>query len=314
MKRYCLGFDTSNYRTSCALYCADEHSWKNIGELLDVGAGSLGLRQSDALFQHVRKLPELVDRLCRDLDGEIVAVGVSDRPRRVEGSYMPCFLAGVLAARSAAAAARAPFYCFSHQEGHIASALFSANALDWVKKPFLSWHLSGGTTELLLIQPEGSALLKAEIIGGTEDLAAGQIIDRCGVALGLPFPSGPQLEALALASSSEEYARVRCRGLFFSLSGVENQFRAQMDKGRQPNDVARFTLNTIARLVMQVTGAAAEKYALPVLFSGGVSSSVFLRNIETDHDSCRFARHGLGGDNALGAALLAAVEGGLICL
>lgn len=314
MKRYCLGFDTSNYRTSCALYCCEDQSWRNTGELLDVDAGSLGLRQSDALFQHVRKLPALVDRLCRDMDGEIAAVGVSDRPRRVEGSYMPCFLAGVLAAHSAAAASQAPLYSFSHQEGHIASALFSAGALHWREQPFLSWHLSGGTTELLLVRPGGKAHMQAEIIGGTQDLAAGQIIDRCGVALGLPFPSGPHLEALALMSASADFARVRRRGLYFSLSGVENQFHALMDKGRAPADVARFALNTITQIVMQVTDAAEEQYGLPVLFSGGVSSSVFLRDMGAGVSSRRFAQHGLGGDNALGAALLAAAEGGLLCL
>lgn len=62
-------------------------------------AGQLGLRQSDALFHHTVALPEMMQELAQEFDlTQIDAVGVSQKPRPVEGSYMPCFLAGVNAA------------------------------------------------------------------------------------------------------------------------------------------------------------------------------------------------------------------------
>ena len=312
MRRFALGVDTSNYRTSCALLDLDNGDFRNVGELLEVPAGSLGLRQSDALFQHVRKLPELMDRLFNEMPGRIEAVGISDRPRRQEGSYMPCFLAGVSAARSIAAALGIRPGFFSHQEGHIASALYSVNQLGWLGKPFLSWHLSGGTTELLLVRSADKGVMDVEIIGGTKDISAGQLIDRAGVALGLPFPSGPHLESLALQSQSHDFARVRLDGLSFSLSGVENQFRTLLDKGTPPPDVARFVLNTAVHIVGRTTDAARTNLSRSVLFSGGVSASVFLQNAWKPSKSLAFAQKGLGGDNALGAAILAAMQRGIL--
>lgn len=311
MSRYALGIDTSNYRTSCALLDIDSGAFENIGELLDVPAGALGLRQSDALFQHVKKVPLLLERLLAG-GKTIVAVGVSDRPRRQEGSYMPCFLAGVSAARSIGAALGLEVCCFSHQEGHIASALYSAEKLGWMDKPFLSWHLSGGTTELLHVRASSQGRMDVDIIGGTRDLAAGQLIDRAGVALGLPFPSGPYLEKLAQGSQSGAFSHVRLGGLFFSLSGVENQFRAAIDRGDEPADIARFVLNTVVNTVERATRAARGACDLPVLFSGGVSASVYLQDALAQNDRLCFAQKGLGGDNALGAAVLAAVQRGIL--
>ncbi|MCF0120537.1 MAG: DNA-binding protein, partial [Oscillospiraceae bacterium] len=90
MKKLALAFDTSNYTTSCAFFDGD--GGDNSGRLLDVPAGALGLRQSEALFSHVRRLPEVFEKL--NTDGEIIAVGASTKPRETEDSYMPCFLAG----------------------------------------------------------------------------------------------------------------------------------------------------------------------------------------------------------------------------
>ena len=120
-----LGFDTSNYTTSIAVY--DGVQGQNSSRLLDVRPGELGLRQSDALFAHVKRLPELADALFASVEhGSIDAIGVSTRPRAVEGSYMPCFLAGVATAQTMASALGVPCYAFSHQQGHIAAALWSS--------------------------------------------------------------------------------------------------------------------------------------------------------------------------------------------
>ena len=170
-----LGFDTSNYTTSAAAH--DGNAPINYSRLLDVKPGELGLRQSDALFAHVKRLPELTDRLFSNIDPkQIGAIGVSTRPRAVEGSYMPCFLAGHSQAQVLAQALQVPLYEFSHQQGHIAAALWSANRMDLLHKPHLAWHLSGGTTELLYIHTEEDQII-ADKIGGTSDISAGQLIE-----------------------------------------------------------------------------------------------------------------------------------------
>ena len=150
MRPLYLGLDTSNYKTSAGLYSPADGSFRACGRLLEVPLGSLGLRQSDALFQHVKQLSARVREVCGGLDGEIRAIGFSARPRDLEDSYMPCFLAGQCAAECMGAALGVPVYDFSHQQGHLAAAALSVGRLDLLGAPLLAWHLSGGTTELLL--------------------------------------------------------------------------------------------------------------------------------------------------------------------
>ena len=296
-----LGLDTSNYTTSAAVYRSDD-TGMNAGKLLDVPEGSLGLRQSDALYQHVRRLPERIAQLRQaGMLQDIAAVGASTAPRSVEGSYMPCFLAGESQGRVLADALGVPFFGFSHQQGHVAAACWSAGRMDLLDKPILSWHLSGGTTELLLVEPV-DGMPRMTIIGGTEDISAGQLIDRTGKLLGVPFPAGKGLDALAAESESRERFSVKLRGLYFSLSGVENQVRQRFDAGMSKADVARFTLNTVADVVHRVTRCALKEYpGLEVLCSGGVASNSLLRQVM---DYAFFAQPCYSTDNAMGVALL----------
>lgn len=307
----CLGIDTSNYTTSTALF--DGAEGYNLGRLLEVPQGTLGLRQSDALFQHVKRLPELFGQLRQEgrLEG-LAAVGASVKPRWVEGSYMPCFLAGESLGRSLAAALGVPFFPCSHQQGHIAAAAWSAGRPDLLDRPHLAWHLSGGTTEFLYVEPAGSSV-RAERIGGTSDLSAGQLIDRTGKRLGLSFPAGKALDDLSLESTSEAWFRVKVDGLTFSLSGVENKV-SDMAVDAPPADVARFVLSTIADVVRRVTAAAQRQYGgLPVLCSGGVASNRRIRYVLTESCQAIFALPQYSADNALGVAILtrrALTEGG----
>lgn len=155
-----LGIDTSNYTTSAAVL--DGEALTQQKQLLEVRPGERGLRQSDALFQHTRNLPLLFDKLP-PMDG-VTAVGVSTRPRNVEGSYMPCFLAGISAATAAAKAAGCPLYTTSHQVGHILAALYGAGALEMIRAPFVAFHVSGGTTEALLVEPHKEELISARCV------------------------------------------------------------------------------------------------------------------------------------------------------
>ncbi|MCI9263673.1 MAG: DNA-binding protein [Oscillospiraceae bacterium] len=299
-----LGLDTSNYTTSAAVF--DGEGGSNAGKLLEVRPGERGLRQSEALFQHVKALPERMGELRQAglLEG-IAAVAASTRPRAVEGSYMPCFLAGESLGRSVAQILGVPFFSVSHQQGHLAAAAWSAGRMELLDAPFLAWHLSGGTTELLRVEPEG-VNVRAERIGGTTDISAGQLIDRTGVLLGLDFPAGRELDELSARSQSGESFPVKAGGLEFSLSGVENQVKARVEKGEEPAPIARFVLNTVADTVRRVTVEAQDRFpGLPLLCSGGVASNSRLRYILTEFCQGIFAPAKYSTDNAMGVAVLA---------
>ena len=295
-----LGIDTSNYTTSAAAF--DGRDGVNRSRLLDVAPGQLGLRQSDALFSHVKRLPALMEQLFSAVSpGEIQAVAVSTRPRAVEGSYMPCFLAGVAVAKSLAAALGVPCHEVSHQQGHVAAALWSAGRMDLMDRPHLAWHLSGGTTELLSITPEGKNV-RAEKIGGTSDISAGQIMDRTGKLLALPFPAGKALDQLSQGVDVKPF-RVKTQGLTFSLSGLENQVAAFYQRTNSPEETAAFAVSSVCDVVLRTTREAQKQYpGLEVVFSGGVASNLTLRRV------CGFgvfAAPQFSTDNAMGVAVLA---------
>ena len=300
----CLGLDTSNYTTSAAVF--GDGTARNEGKLLEVPAGALGLRQSDAVFQHVKRLHRMVEALQSEgLLRDLAAVGASTRPRAVEGSYMPCFLVGEGQGRALAAALGVPFFPCSHQQGHIAAAAWSAGHEELLDKPHLAWHLSGGTTELLLVEPEG-ANVRAEKLGGTSDISAGQLIDRAGVLLGLPFPAGKALDGLYGTDGPAKPFPVKLNGFTFSLSGMENKVKALAEAGKSPAEIARFVLDTISDTVARTTEAARAAYpGLPVLCSGGVASNRRLRAVLTERCGALFAPPEYSTDNALGVAILA---------
>lgn len=296
-----LGIDTSNYTTSAAAF--DGENGVNDGRLLDVRNGALGLRQSDALFQHVKHLTDRIATL-RDMGwlSGLSAVAASTRPRAVEGSYMPCFLAGESQGRSIAEVLGIPFFPVSHQQGHIAAAAWSAGRLDLLDAPMLAWHLSGGTTELLLVEPDG-VNIRAEKLGGTSDISAGQLIDRTGVLLGLNFPAGKALDTLYYQEDGGTPYFIKLQNFTFSLSGMENKVKNMLAEGCTPPSIARFAVNTVISAVRRVTDAARRDYpGLPVLFSGGVASNSALRAAMPD---AIFAAPAYASDNAMGAAVLA---------
>ena len=302
-----LGLDTSNYTTSAAAF--DGVSGKNCSRLLDVREGELGLRQSDALFSHVKRLPELVEKLFTEISrDEIRAVGASTRPRAVEGSYMPCFLAGSSQAQNLATVLGVPFYAFSHQQGHIAAACWSSGRMDLMDTPHLAWHLSGGTTELLLVTP-GNKNVNAEKIGGTQDISAGQLIDRTGHTLGLCFPSGKEIDRLSRESDCKERFKVKLNDLTFSFSGLENKMHAFYAATGSSADTAKYVLNCVCSCIVSVTREALKQYpGFPVVFSGGVASNAQLRQSCRDFEAV-FSPPEFSTDNAMGIAVLTWLQG-----
>ena len=298
-----IGFDTSNYTTSIA--CFDGNSATNFSKLLPVRPGELGLRQSDAVFQHIKSLPELSGRLFSDLDlSDVGAVGVSTQPRAIEGSYMPCFMVGYAQASLLAEALHVPLITCSHQQGHVAAAVWSAGRPELLDFPHLAWHLSGGTTELLLIEPKGNNV-HCTRIGGTTDISAGQLIDRTGQLLQLPFPSGKHIDELSKTSIMKDRFRVKCENMQFSLSGVQNKVQQFHQANSNAAETAAYALRCVSTAIQKATAQAIQKYpGLPVVFSGGVASNSMLRQEMSQFDPI-FAQPQYSTDNALGVAIIA---------
>lgn len=302
-----LGIDTSNYTTSLALF--DGQTVTQQKKLLTVAHGARGLRQSDALFQHTQNLPALFAQL--PVSDPVSAVGVSARPRNIEGSYMPCFLAGVSAAAAAASAARCPLFETSHQTGHVLAALYSCTRLELVQKKFLAFHVSGGTTDALVVEPDRETVVRITEAATSSDLKAGQLIDRIGVRLGLDFPCGAALDALACQSTASFKIRPSMLGMDCSLSGVENKALKMIEQGAAACDVARFVIEYV-----KVTLEAMLQKLLPatgcrdIVFAGGVMSNSVISAYFKEKYGALFASPQFSCDNAAGAAVYAYLKSG----
>lgn len=304
-----IGIDTSNYTTSIAYFNGTDGV--NYSQLLSVKQGELGLRQSDAVFQHIKSLPELSGRLFSHISPQdIQAVGVSTRPRDVQGSYMPCFMVGYSHAKMLADALHVPLVECSHQQGHVAASLWSSNALQLMDETHLAWHLSGGTTELLLVEPDGRNV-RCTRIGGTTDISVGQLIDRTGLLLQLPFPAGKHLDLLSQQALGHDVFPVKCPEMEFSMSGIQNKVQQYYEKSCNSVETAAFALRCVCYAVEKATENATKAHpGLRVVFSGGVASNSMLR-MQLQHFNPVFAQPQYSTDNAMGAAVLAyrALEG-----
>lgn len=299
-----LGIDTSNYTTSvCAI---DGDSIISRRKILDVRKGERGLRQSDGVFQHMKNLPELYKSLCVEINpSEICAVGVSTRPRSIEGSYMPVFLAGEGYARVVADTLNVPLYEFSHQDGHIMAGIRSCGGYDLLEKDFISVHLSGGTTEILKSCYNGYGFA-CEIVGGSRDISAGQFIDRVGVALGMQFPAGVHMEKLANEADSAISLPIKTDGAWMNLSGVETK-ATRMAADAEKAALAKGVLLEIKKALVKTIGSALKENSLnSVLVAGGVASNQIIREgLRTMKSDVRFASREFSTDNAMGIAELA---------
>ena len=300
-----LGIDTSNYTTSVAVF--DDETGEIIQQkrLLPVREGQLGLRQSDAVFHHTAQLHTLFERLAASADTKkIVAVGASARPRPVDGSYMPCFTVGENTAKILAAALQVPFFAFSHQEGHIAAALYGAGRPDLLNKTFIAFHVSGGTTEAVLAQGFGHGF-HCRKIAGTLDLNAGQAVDRVGLMLGLSFPCGMELERLALQNDEPVKTRPTLKGSDCCLSGVENLCQKLQREGKSKPYIAAYCLDYICRALDGMTERLLLDYGeLPLVYAGGVMSNTIIKNSFKEKYKACFAPPVFSADNAAGVAYL----------
>ena len=302
-----VGIDTSNYTTSAAICTRNGEIVANLKLPLPVKAGECGLRQSDAVFAHVKNLPAIMQTLSQELQGmKPVAIGVSATPRPQEGSYMPCFLSGIAAAQSFATAADIPLLRFSHQEGHIMAAAYSAGAMHLLNtEQFAAFHVSGGTTEVLLATPHASGF-DIELFAATADINAGQAIDRIGVMLGLNFPCGRELEKLALGNEKKiPKSRISVKDGYCNLSGLENMAAKLWQESGDAALVAAFAQQFIADTLVAMTKELDARIpSLPIVYAGGVMSNRYLQSRLGERENTYFAEPQFSADNAAGISLL----------
>ncbi len=304
-----LGIDCSAYTTSVAVV-RTSGQWHQARRVLEVPQGARGLRPSDALFAHVQNLPGLVEDVMAPLDDRNLAwVAVSVAPRPTPDSYLPPFLAGEAVARSVAACKRVPLLRTTHQEGHIRAGLAGSGLPG--ETPFFAFHLSGGTTELLRVVPQGPRLA-IEILGGSDDLYVGQFVDRVGVLLGLSFPAGPSLDGM-IVSAPAAYAlpwsrpRLKEGRWWTSFSGPESAAERAISEGIDGSRVARGMMESIAQSLVALLKRVASTGDLLVI--GGVAANTFLRQrlgelLPGPEWRVWFAEPDWSRDNAIGVAYL----------
>ena len=304
--RVIIAIDTSNYTTSIAVMTLEGELLANLKQLLPVKPGERGLRQSDAVFAHTVNIPTLMREAGEILRGrDVVCVGVSATPRNQEGSYMPCFLTGVAAAESISATLGVPLYRFSHQCGHIMAAVYSSGNYELLSGDFGAFHISGGTTELVRVSPTDRGF-DTELIGGTADLNAGQVIDRIGVYLGMRFPAGPELEAAARLNTEKiPKKKVSSKGTTVNLSGLENMaIKLYTDTDNLPLTAA-FVFDYIGRSISSMLDAYTEQYGNSrVVCAGGVMCNGIIKEMLSEKYDVCFAEPPMSADNAVGVAAL----------
>ncbi len=301
-----LGVDTSNYTTSVAIYDSDSKTMISQKRLLPVKQGERGLMQSSALFEHTRQLPVCLEAAFSSFNEvNLSAVAVSDKPRNVKGSYMPVFLAGVSCATAAACSGGVSLYKTSHQVGHILSALFSAGKLELINKPFIAFHVSGGTTEALYVTPHKEEIISCKKVAQSLDLKAGQAIDRAGVLMGLDFPCGAQMDILAQSGTNPLKVKPTIIGDDCSLSGLENKFKGLLDKGEPKENVSRFIFEYLADTIEKMSLNLREKYgSIPFVYAGGVMSNSIIKS-KLERFGGLFCEPKFSSDNAAGIAIFA---------
>ncbi|MBK5245737.1 MAG: O-sialoglycoprotein endopeptidase [Peptostreptococcaceae bacterium] len=296
--RHILGIDTSNYKTSVAVTDSEGNIICDFRKLLQIKKGDKGLRQSDAFFQHINNLPEMIEKAMSSYEFKnIAAVSVSTRPRPVLDSYMPVFKAGESIGKSIAASLGVDLLRFSHQEGHIEAVKYYSRLKN--ETDFLCFHLSGGTCELLKI---GNS--EIEIIGGSKDISFGQLLDRIGVGMGFDFPAGEELDKIAISGpKSNIIKKIELQGLYFNLSGVETKSLRNLEwSGLIPE-----VFDKISDLLVRLSIKAMEETGLEnIIFTGGVAESLFIRDEIKNNvpGKVEFGARNLSSDNAIGISLL----------
>ncbi len=262
------------------------------------------------MFIHLKTLPVLYAKLSEQIDmTKVTAVGVSTRPRNVDGSYMPVFVCGTSFANVIADTLGVPCYEFSHQDGHIMAGIHSCGQYALLDEPFLSVHLSGGTTEILKCEYNNFGF-EQEIVGATNDISAGQFIDRIGVSMGLKFPCGAALEKMAEQSDNRYILPTSVKDTYMSFSGVETKVQGLIGKENH-NDLALGVFACVAKSLVKALNNAVKNTGIKkILVVGGVASNSIIHKYLKENVKAKvyFASREFSTDNAVGIGILTSLK------
>ena len=199
---------------------------------------------------------------------------------------MGSLLVGVMTAKAFAQAWNVPIVGVNHLEGHI-----FANVVDHeeLKFPFLCMVVSGGHTEIVLARASGDY----QMLGATQDDAAGEAFDKVAKVLGLPYPGGPVIDRLAKQGSASAFhfpaVLPNIEGLNFSFSGLKTAAINQINHLRQKGDVpvedfcASFQAAVVRNLITRLEQAVEQTGVRNVAISGGVAANSAFRDAVASH-------------------------------
>jgi N6-L-threonylcarbamoyladenine synthase len=280
-----LGIETSCDETGVALYDAPEAGARlpAAGTLLAHAVHSQtamheaygGVVPELASRDHVRRLVPLsrqvLERAGRSID-EVGAVAYTEGP-----GLAGALLAGAAFAHSLARALGVPAIGIHHLEGHLLSPLLSAKAPQF---PFIALLVSGGHTQLMRVEGVG----RYGLLGETLDDAAGEAFDKTAQLLGLGYPGGPALSALAESGKRGRYRLPRpmigSGDLEFSFSGLKTAAHTLIknDPGVFPPDLARAFVDAVVEVLVAKCTLAMHRTGLTrLVVAGGVGANKQLR-------------------------------------
>ena len=276
-----LGIETSCDETGLALYDASAGGLlaHAVHSQIDMHEAYGGVVPELASRDHVRRLVPLsrqvLERAGRRI-ADIGAVAYTEGP-----GLAGALLAGAAFARSLAQALGVPAIGIHHLEGHLLSPLLCARAPQF---PFVALLVSGGHTQLMRVDQVG----RYELLGETQDDAAGEAFDKTAQLLGLGYPGGPALSALAESGKPGRYRLPRpmltSNNLEFSFSGLKTAVMILLKKedaaqGKVSHpDLARAFVDAVVEVLVAKCALAMEKTGLTQLVvAGGVGANKQLR-------------------------------------
>ena len=304
-----LGIDTSCYTTSIAAISLDREIILNEKIILKVKKDNKGLRQSEAVFQHVNNMGEISKSINENLKNyNVVGICVSTKPRPVDNSYMPVFSVGYNFAKLLSSINNCPLYETTHQENHIEASLFNNNLIN--KNKFLAVHVSGGTTEILLVEKDRNDY-NIDIVGGSLDVSFGQLVDRLGVSLNYNFPCGKYIDdnALRCEEKIKEGLKTSVKEGYMNLSGIENQINKIINDYNKEY-LSKILLDTLVRSMYKSLIYICNKYNIDeVVFGGGVSASGYIKKelsekLRREKIKLYFTDKEYATDNGVGCAII----------
>ena len=309
--RIIIGIDTSCYTTSIAAITLNREIVFNEKIMLNVKNGERGLRQSDAVFQHIKNFGEISERLKKHIHKKgykVEMICASAKPRDVEESYMPVFEVGKNFAKTMAAIFDCEMLETTHQENHIAASLYGCDKEDLER--FISVHMSGGTMEILLTE-KGDKGYKTEIVGGTKDISFGQLIDRVGVKMGYDFPAGKYVDENALLCKEDVMSGLKTsvKDGYMNISGLENQVYKLMEE-KDKYYVSKAVMNAAIKSLDKALRFVCDKHSIEdVVFVGGVASSKYIskklsKKLQRNNINSFFTDGAYSSDNACGCAII----------